>query len=482
MPKKRHQSNFSKPQSTAPASLGASSARPTSSESHTKGVNEILASLRRAALSSPDHPSTSATSSSFVTPGTPGTLPPSLRQILQIPETPPPPPRRPLRRDADGRRFPPGPRPPRSWLEQRVRNTNSSVSNSRTLGQGGRAHFYRMPGSYMPDRGSMIDLVLRRMAVDWEFQSVYDQHYLHTLHSRLRSALIAYVGVWAERGINPRDLRVILSPFSEGQEESIEPGSPASLVSLNADFHCLDLSGSIGHGLTVKELTDILFPTRLTSPTAAQVQESWEEVEAPSLPPQLLPNLTHLSLAVDPSTLSSGGRPPSWRHLLALAPRLGSLTHLSLAYWPEPSLTPNSKFATVSGTTSGRPVQYSGTGPYAHSLDDDWSEAVILLRRLSRALYRLEYLDLTGCGAWFSALMYDRDGDRVDWEVDWGKVTMLTLRDGYGVAEDTVLGDRDRVRQAAVTAERVEKHVIGKRSGKGRFIDVDRDAVDPLLG
>jgi hypothetical protein len=334
-----------------------------------------------------------------------------------------------------------------------------------------------MPGSYVPDRGSMMDLVLRRMAVDWEFQSVYDQHYLHTVHSRLRSALIAYVGVWGERGISPRDLRIIISPFPDGQKgEGVAPGSTESLASLNADFHCLDLSGSIGHGLTVRELTDILFPPRLASPAAAQVQDSWDEAEAPSLPPQLLPNLTHLSLAVDPST---GSRPPSWKHLLALAPRLGSLTHLSLAYWPEPSLTPNSKFATVSGTTSGRPVQYSGTGPYAHSLDDDWSEAVILLRRLSRSLYRLEYLDLTGCGAWFAALMYDRDGDRVDWEVDWGKVTMLTLRDGYDVAEDTVLGDKERVRRAVATAESVEKHIIGKRSGKGRFIDVDKDAVEP---
>lgn len=327
----------------------------------------------------------------------------------------------------------------------------------------------------------MIDLVLRRMAVDWEFQSVYDQHYLHTLHSRLRSALIAYVGIWGDKGVSSRDLRIMTRPSTEEQEEGEAAGnSPESLATINDDFHCLDLSGSIGHSLTVREVADILFPPLHASPAAVQVQEAWDEAEAPSLPPQLLPNLTHLSLAVDPSTLSAaGGRPPSWKHLLSLASRLGSLTHLSLAYWPEPSLTPNAKFATVAGASSGRPVQYSGTGPYAHTLDDDWSEAVILLRRLSRSLYRLEYLDLTGCGSWFAALMYDRDGDRVDWEVDWGKVTMLTLRDGYGVAEDTVLGDRERVRQAAATAERVEKHIVAKRSGKGRFIDVDRDVMKP---
>jgi hypothetical protein len=38
------------------------------------------------------------------------------------------------------------------------------------------------------------------------------------------------------------------------------------------------------------------------------------------------------------------------------------------------------------------------------SLDGDWKEAANLLKILSRHLYCLQWLDLTGCGDWFSAL------------------------------------------------------------------------------
>lgn len=336
----------------------------------------------------------------------------------------------------------------------------------------------------------MIDLVLRRMTTHWDFQSDYDQYYLHTLHGRLRSALVSYVGIWGDRGISGRDLRRIFMP-QHGQQEETECTedlfSAESAIDLNHDVHCLDLSGSISRTLTIRELMGVLFPPQLAQSVVSTegLQESWEAAETSTSSPPcqlLLPNLTHLSLAVDPSAANAGGKPPlpSWKHLLALAARLPGLTHLSLAYWPAPSLTPNSKATTVVPPTGApQAVPYSGTGPYAHSLDDDFSEAVILLRQLSRLLYRLEYLDLTGCGAWFSALMYDRDGDRVDWQADWGNVTTLLLYDGYGVSENTVTGDTERRTRAAAAAEMVEKHIVAKRAGNGRFINVNRDAAQP---
>ncbi|GKT92943.1 tafazzin [Colletotrichum tofieldiae] len=307
----------------------------------------------------------------------------------------------------------------------------------------------------------MMDIVLRRMALNWEFQRDYDQYYLHTLPSRVRASLAKYVGVWYEGGASAADLRNILhEDGSEHQQHQVEA---EALVSLNSNVYFLDLTGSVGHSMSVRELSDVIFPQKLARASEA-----------------LLPNITHLCLAVTPSVHQQGGGPGvSWKQLLALAAKLPTLTHLSLAYWPEPSLTPNAKFSTIVAP-DGRTQQYSGTGAYAHTLDDDWSEAVILLRKLSKCLYGLEYLDLTGCGAWFKALMANVDGDKVDWSGPWGKVSTLKLRYGYDVSEDTPIADSERYRDAAEMARSVEKAIVAQRAGKGRFINVDSDPTDDV--
>ncbi|KAM0277145.1 hypothetical protein ACHAQH_006040 [Verticillium albo-atrum] len=489
MPKKKHQAKFAKPQSTAPASLGASASRPPPlasfdehlslisivswAETQTRGVNQLLADLRRASRASSNHPSYSALASSAfastTTSSGPTTLPPNLRHILQIPETPPPLPRRPPRNDANGRRLPPGPRAPQSWDAQR--GNLARQLGGRPAGHEGHAEFHQLPDTYAPDRGSMIDLLLRKMALEWKFQGVYNQHYLSSLHSRLRSSLVAYIGMYGSQGVTASDIRLLLLPPSGDGEEEQPPDSHA-VIELNNDLYFLDLSGSIAHSLSVRELTEVLFPPQLARSVEA-VQDSWDTADAPSLPPRLLPKLTHLSLAIRASDTPAA----SWKHLLALAAKLPTLTHLSLAYWPEPSLTPNAKFSTVAGA-QGRDVPYGGTGPYSHTLDDDWTEAIILLRRLSKYLYGLEYLDLTGCSAWFSVLTYDRDGDRIDWEGHWGKITTLRLRYGFPVSEDTPEADREARANAIAIAQWVEKRIVSKRAGKGRIVTVERDEVE----
>ncbi|KAL2754438.1 hypothetical protein ACRALDRAFT_1076150 [Sodiomyces alcalophilus JCM 7366] len=483
--KRHHQAKYSKPPSTAPASLG--STRSTQADDQPKGVNELLADLRRASLASSNHPSSIASPASSALPAT---LPPALRQILQIPETPPPPPRRPVRVDDQGRRLPPGPRPPRSWLE---RHDNAPRPGRRSKG-GDERHvdFHKLPGAYSPERGSLMDRLLRQMVSGWDFQSVYNRYYLASLHSRVRSLLIEYLSLWGDRGVTVADLKSILLPVPlvederdahtnnadahvEAHDRSQHSGSeqyPNSeiLASLNKDLYILNLSGSVGRSITIRELTNTLFPPELKS-FAETVHDSWDAADTLPLPQQLLPNLTHLSLAVSPSESPT----VSWKQLLALASKLPTLTHLSLAYWPEPSLTPNAKFTTVVGA-QGRAYRYGGTGPYSHTVDDDWSEAIILLRKLSKSLYRLEYLDLTGCGAWFAALMHNSDGTQIDWTGDWGKMQTLRLRYGLGISEDTPQADRAELARVISTAVRVEKHIVGQRAGKGRFIHVDRDA------
>ncbi len=137
-------------------------------------------------------------------------------------------------------------------------------------------------------------------------------------------------------------------------------------------------------------------------------------------------------------------------------------------------------FAKVKSPTTGRSVQYGGTGPYSHSLDNDWTEASILLKKLSRALYRLEYLDLTGCADWFPALkggVSVAEAQSVDWAGDWGKIITLRLCSGYALPEDATAGQISRFADWISAATEVEKHIRTQRSGKGRWITVEKDSL-----
>jgi hypothetical protein len=84
--------------------------------------------------------------------------------------------------------------------------------------------------------------------------------------------------------------------------------------------------------------------------------------------------------------------------------RLKTLTHLSLAYWPTPSTTPNAATASMVSKHTN-PVALGGSHFYSE-LDDDWHEAANILRRLSKNTYCLKWLDLEGC-TWHKALTWD---------------------------------------------------------------------------
>jgi hypothetical protein len=279
--------------------------------------------------------------------------------------------------------------------------------------------------------------------------------------------LVAYLVTYTNEGVSVRDLQAILLPPPDVPEYHEDPALAPSVM--NEAFCYVDLSDSVGRSLKLRELSDLLFPAESTS---ADLQESWDAPDASStdIPRPLLPNLTHLSLALNPASSDN----VSWRHLLSFAAHLPGLTHLSLAFWPEPTLTPNAKLATVVSPQTGRTIQYGGTGPYSHSLDDDWAEQVLVLRRLSRSLYGLEYLDLTGCGAWFPALWASAgEGDTVDWTGAWGKITTLVMYPGYRLSEDAGLAETARYWEFVDYARRVERHVRSRRAGRGRFVTVE---------
>lgn len=337
----------------------------------------------------------------------------------------------------------------------------------------------------MPARGSLTDLALRKLTIDWEFQRSYNRYYLYGLPCQLKVALITYLGMCYSGGVSLADLRAILLPSPEVFEDGeVDGGDPLpSPSSANEYIFHLDLTGSPGRSIKLRELSDLLFPS--APPAAGQaidLQESWDAApfNPGGVPRPLLPNLTHLSLAVAPQTAPSA---VSWRQLLSLASHLPTLTHLSLAYWPEPSLTPNARLAgsvvvDPGGRSGSGRIPYGGTGPYSHSLDGDWSEAVVLLRRLAKNLYGLECLDLTGCAPWFPALMAAEPGcDAVDWVGDWGKVGRLLLHPGFRLGEGAGRAERERFVEAGEVAGRVERHIRARRAGRGRWIAVETDAL-----
>lgn len=326
-----------------------------------------------------------------------------------------------------------------------------------------------------------MDMALRKIAIDWEFQRSYNRYYLYSLPHHLKVALIAYLSLWYENGPAAADLRAILQPCCDDEAEEFEKTDPDPST-VNEDILHLDLTGSLGRSLKLRELSELLFRTPSTTAPAPRkaetaLQESWDSPSDElrnAIPRPLLPNLTHLSLSINPRHASN----VSWRQLLSFSTHFPTLTHLSLAYWPEPSLTPNAKFASfvvAGGTGSSRTVQYGGTGPYSHSLDDDWSEAVLVLRRLSKSLYGLEWLDLTGCAAWAPTLTATVDHDAVDWAGAWGKITTVLLHPGYSLSGDAGQADRERYTRELALAGRLERHIRSRRAGVGRVIEVETE-------
>ncbi|KAG9259074.1 uncharacterized protein F5Z01DRAFT_642254 [Emericellopsis atlantica] len=461
MPKKRQYQHLKSFKPTVPVSPALSSSSSRGSDAPAKGVNELLSGLRREAAG----PS-SAASPHLLANGP--SLHPDLRSILQIPDTPPPAPRRPVRTrfDASGRRLPAGPPPPRSWVATRGQDVDLSHRMRGLKLKDAPSDHNALPGAYLPGRGSLIDRVLRAIASDWEFQRVYQQYHLYFLPNHLKPALLRHIGI-SDGGVTLADLKLILLPPADLYEQGeLEEDSHTT-----NEITYLDLSRSLGRSIRLRDVTNLLFPP------APQVhdndlEDSWDAaVDAtPSPPRALLPNLTHLSLALSPHNTEGG----SWRHLLDFAFKTSHITHLSLAYWPDPCLAPRAQTSKVT-TPQGNKIYYGGTNFYSHSLDHDWSEALLVLRKLSRRFYELEYLDLTGCGSWFKALMLETEHDHVDWAVHWGKVTVLRLYAGFPGREDMVAAEQVAFAEVMETAALVERHIRHMRAGKGRFINVERD-------
>lgn len=294
----------------------------------------------------------------------------------------------------------PGPAPPQSWLKRpawslaltlrdgRQRPRGSSSTNNDRSRANDLLRFARMTGDEPPDEdagpSSLLHLALKTTALNWDLFDHDDLPALADIPLRLRLRLLSYLAYYGP----PIDIAV-LDALTQGSEAVKQ----------------LDLAGLHGHGsLTLHRIVRLIKQQSSKATTSISVQvvaDSWDNEESfeaalsPSLSTSRFANLTHLSLSHPPAGAS-------WRDLLSLSKQVPGLTHLSLAYWPRPTLTPNLATTTVSSQHS--PEVQAGGSHYYSFLDMDLSEPASLLRQLSSNLLCLRWLDLEGCVEWVPAL------------------------------------------------------------------------------
>ena len=347
---------------------------------------------------------------------------PSLRGILGIADSAPPRPKRAVRS-----RIPntPGPAPPASWTktpgwtpllalrtgQRRFRRRDPANKDRNRPDKLERfARMTKLIAEELNCPPSLMHFALRTAAEHWHLFDEEDLPMLAELPLQLRLKLISYLGFYGP---------------------SIDIAALEALTSGSETVSCLDLAGLAGHGsLTLNRLIKLAKQPVVASPELEgladnEVAESWDQEESleaalsMSLPNARFAGLTQLSLSNPPSNIS-------WRDLLAFTKHVPSVTHLSLAYWPRPTLTPN--LATTTVTSQHSPDVHAGASHFYSALDDDMYEPAAIIRQLSSMLLRLQWLDLEGCAVWSKALSFKWNSSADSEEVDgaWSNNTALT--------------------------------------------------------
>ncbi|QMW30318.1 hypothetical protein G4B84_005653 [Aspergillus flavus NRRL3357] len=445
-------SNFTKPASTAHHTLASSGLRDDrfrSSSNEQPSVNDLINHLRRTQVTS--SPSEDGTRAPFRTVA-PRSVHPSLRNLLELPETPPPRPRPDARRaGVGGRRLrrTAGPPPPESWL---LGNYSLEISEEAGLEAGAAEaeriiyRLDRLPGTMFPQRTSLLHMLLKSMAMHWVWHLEYDGQFLALLPSHIKVLLLSYIAIHAR----DQPLRGMMHGLRPLIEKHRPEGDDISQDS-DLEISRLDLSGALGRWMTWKQLTGELIVSAKPSTVQRTMKEpipaSWDdkldEDDGPAIAGETIfpkavtqglrfENLRYLSLAHPIPSATN------WNSLINLLSRLSTITHLSLAHWPVPTVTPNAVNSRVRHPTQrSLTFAYGGTDTYS-SFENNWAEAAGILRRLCRATYCLKWLDLEGCGDWVPALNWDGvgpDGEAYasgpEWNGSWRDVEFVRLGPGW---------------------------------------------------
>jgi hypothetical protein len=393
--------------------------------------------------------------------GTLRSLPAEIRNILHLPEAN-------LARDYSDplRRRTAGPLPPKSWAILSQASTFSryqqaamaeSSGNKERLGSPNILSLLDVGSQNLPAKGSLMDYALACASKHWHFVRVYDFNTIPLLPTAIKASLLSYLSLY-EANVDLESLQQIMC-------------DDVLATKFSVDIVRLDLTGLLSPSLSLKDIKTLFCPTKkrpgvdgmikklnledeLTmgpesqggSSTVSEESLSWEQmaekVES-SIPVSPIgmnfPNLTHLSLA-------KADKYSSWAQLLEVAIHLKTLTHLSLAHWPIPSMTPtNSKWLPYE-TPHEISVGFSRPGVIRRNA---FWEASDILRRLSNRTYCLRWLDLEGCNGWIAALRWN--GDEVnthgrskwdadsypnshpgpDWTASWVQVRYINLSQGW---------------------------------------------------
>lgn len=463
MPKKHNKYPSIKPATTVHPSLESSAPKrqygsASRSTSDNQSVNDLIQHLRRTQATSPnDGPLNSSRTV------TQRSLHPSLRNILDVPEMPPPRPRSNVR-PVGGRFFrrTPGPPQPSSWL--RAQGPSKDAYRDQGVSVGYDQVLYRLerlPGVQFPPKISLQHALLKSMAVNWIWHVEYDHEFLVEIPSRLKVLLLSYLAIHMSRSDTWCSVNTLNLLFERPPEVSA-----AEIGYITR----LDLSGAIGNWISMKALSkQFLLPREERGAQVMKSEEkipaSWDDSEdsieddeakvrlfsSPQSPlfkspthVLRFPNLRHLSLAHPRRTAAS------WGSLLNLLSHISTLTHLSLAHWPVPTLTPNLINERITHPTM-KSLSFAAGGTDTYSADENnWVEAVNILRRLSRATYCLKWLDLEGCGEWFGALSWDGHTLHDDepfqtlasaWNGSWRDIEWIGLGPGWIPSQKVDMGD-----------------------------------------
>lgn len=359
----------------------------------------------------------------------------------------------------NGRRLPAGPAPPQSWLDSSIHAPEPETDDALGVQGNRRPALHHLPGiTRKPRPNSLVDLCLRRIAEDWDSQNEYNQYHLASLPTRLRTLLLSYIARFGPvDGVGYAGLERLLQ-----LPEDDESGQEVN----NEDFTRLDLTSSIGSSVSLKHVMRLIHPPTDNSTSAAA---SWD---APSPPQNIraspLISLTHVSLA-------NPGPSASWAALLAFAAATPTLTHVSLASWPAPNMTPNATAINAKMSARGSPVvNLAAEDRYAHSIDLDYSAAAAILRRLARRWYTLEYLDVDGCAEWWKALYWGTEDEGIDWAGDWARVRCVSMRNPEGSRRVRTSSPLGRSAAAKTFVREFEAYV---RKHRG-WIDIIKDEDD----
>ena len=429
MPKKRSHVPFSKPASSAHPSLEIQNRRYGSlpsnasreSGEHSGGVNDLIHHLRSTQVSRESQ------TQRFVESTNPRTVHPSLKQLMNIPDTPPPRPRPGLRIHAAGRRHvrpTPGPPAPMSWMYSPTqRRSVTRKEQEQTASEFRTRCDDFLPGMERLQQESLYHTALRQMAKDWQWHSYYDQNWIPTLPTRMKQQLLPAIARFSDMSLDINDLELLFL-----DETDLPDATGGDTVTY------LDLQGCLASikplGMYFKKpssmqatTTDVPSPSSSTQTEAdPSVPDSWEDAPVATISRSLhglrFPHLTHLSLAAI--------RSPSWSALLSFIPNIATLTHLSLAHWPVPCLTPNSLTAYTASPRGDVPL--GGSNLYSF-FDGDLAEPAGVFRRLSKGTYCLRWLDLSGCTDWATSVL--QKPNSADWDGAWRGLEIIKLHQAW---------------------------------------------------